>query len=919
MAAPARHGAARPGSARLGTEGAGSGGAAPAAAGGAPAPRPGPQRCGAEPEPPARGTAPGPPPPLRHRDRDRDRAPLRAPRPDPDPDPDPLPSPAPRPRRAPGAPPLCRCRCRWRRGHARRGGAGPVPGGARGRVSAQRRGRRSPQAARPEAAMAAQAEYHRLEDYEEDSPPGEEELLVHVTEGLQDSWHHIKNLDNFFTKIYHFHQKNGFACMMLSDLFELVQFLFVVTFSTFLLCCVEYDVLFANRPLNHSQAPAPERSKVTLPDAILPAPQCAQRIRANGWVIFLLVMAAVFWLYRLVKVLCSLLSYWEIRAFYIKALNIPSREQQMCVHKKELTELDIYHRILRFKNYTVAMVNKSLLPVRFRLPLLGHVVFLTQGLKYNLELLLFWGPGSLFQNKWNLQPQYKRAGSRLELAQRLARTMVLLGLANLLLCPFVLVWQVLYAFFSYTEVIKREPGSLGARRWSLYGRHYLRHFNELNHELQARLSRGYKPATKYMNSFTSPLLTVLAKNVGFFAGSILAVLIVLTVYDEDVLTVQHILTAITLLGLVVTLARSFIPDEHMVWCPEQLLQRVLAHIHYMPDHWQGNASKSETRNEMAQLFQYKAVFILEELLSPILTPLILIFALPARALDIIDFFRNFTVEVVGVGDICSFAQLDIRNHGNPQWLSAGQTEASVYQQAENGKTELSLMHFAITNPRWQPPPQSELFLSHLKEKVQQDAAAAPPAQRILAEGPLGTSLLSDDSATAPDGLLASLLARPILSASGLVSRDRRFVQPCSTASAAASVLASLSSPLPGRARVPSADSPGCHSDRLLPEESLLLSESRLLSLSRSAVLAEVASAEMSLHAIYMHELHQQQQQGPAPLAVGLWVAAGAPKQPSVTAGSAARASQAQLREMPLGGWAEEDEEEEEEEEEQTTG
>lgn len=231
------------------------------------------------------------------------------------------------------------------------------------------------------------------------------------------------------------------------------------------------------------------------------------------------------------------------------------REQQMCVHKKELTELDIYHRILRFKNYTVAMVNKSLLPVRFRLPLLGHVVFLTQGLKYNLELLLFWGPGSLFQNKWNLQPQYKRAGSRLELAQRLARTMVLLGLANLLLCPFVLVWQVLYAFFSYTEVIKREPGSLGARRWSLYGRHYLRHFNELNHELQARLSRGYKPATKYMNSFTSPLLTVLAKNVGFFAGSILAVLIVLTVYDEDVLTVQHILTAITLLGLVVTLAR----------------------------------------------------------------------------------------------------------------------------------------------------------------------------------------------------------------------------------------------------------------------------------------------------------------------------------------------------------------------------
>lgn len=59
------------------------------------------------------------------------------------------------------------------------------------------------------------------------------------------------------------------------------------------------------------------------------------------------------------------------------------------------------------------------------------------------------------------------------------------------------------------------------------------------------------------------------------------------------------------------------------------------------------------------------VFILEELLSPIVTPFILIFLLKNKSLEIIDFFRNFTVEVVGVGDICSFAQMDIRRHGNP--------------------------------------------------------------------------------------------------------------------------------------------------------------------------------------------------------------------------------------------------------------
>uniref|UniRef100_A0A8C2DNY4 Autophagy-related protein 9 n=1 Tax=Cyprinus carpio TaxID=7962 RepID=A0A8C2DNY4_CYPCA len=788
-------------------------------------------------------------------------------------------------------------------------------------------------------------EYHRIEDYDEDSPPGEEDLLIHVPEGRGDPWHHIKNLDNFFTRIYHFHQKNGFACMVLSEFFELVQFLFVVTFTTFLFNCVEYDVLFANRVVNHTgQSLGPlDRNKVTLPDAILPSEQCTERIQGNSWIIFLLIMAGIFWFYRLVKVICNVLSYWEIRQFYKKALKIQmdelcnftwqevqgrlidlQREQTMCVQKRELSELDIYHRILRFKNYTVAMINKSLLPVRLRVPFFGDMIFLPQGLKYNFELILFWGPLSLFKNKWSLHPKYKRAASRQELAKQLGRIILLTGLVNLLLCPFVLVWQVLYAFFSYAEVIKREPGSLGARRWSLFGRLYLRHFNELDHELQGRLGRGYKPAAKYMNAFVSPLLAVLAKNVAFFSGSVLAVLIALTVYDEDVLTVQHILTAITVLGVVITITRSFIPDEHMVWCPEQLLQCVLAHIHYMPDHWKGNANKSETRDEMAQLFQYKAVFILEELLSPIITPFILIFHLRSKSLEIIDFFRNFTVDVAGVGDICSFAQMDIRRHGNPQWMSEGQTEASVYQQAENGKTELSLMHFTIKNPRWQPPQESSVFISHLKEKVHQDAQTGPSPHLLLSEAPLCTSLLSDESATAPDNLLASVLAH-----SGLPGRNRRFIPASSTASAAASVLASLSSsqqPHAGRSRshtlLPSRQS---HDDTMYCSDhtvgdSMSASDSRLLSQSYSGLASEFASAEMSLHAIYMHEVHQlktQHASGPFQTSVPM-------REMSTNSAQGPQIQSAQTVTLVpptsgrLGGWAEEEEEEHADEEEINT-
>uniref|UniRef100_A0A3Q2Z7Y8 Autophagy-related protein 9 n=1 Tax=Hippocampus comes TaxID=109280 RepID=A0A3Q2Z7Y8_HIPCM len=724
-------------------------------------------------------------------------------------------------------------------------------------------------------------EYQRLEASYSDSPPGEENLLMHVPEGAKSQWHHIENLDLWdlfrfsltYFYVYNLHQKNGFTCMLLGEIFELVQLVFVVGFTVFLANCVDYDILFANKFVNHTDS-----SKVTLPDAFVPVDVCSARIRDNAFVIFVLMISGVFWLHRLVKFIYNVCCYWEIRSFYIHALKMTmselpyatwqevqariveiQKEHQICIHKKELTELDIYHRILRFKNYMVAMVNKSLLPVRFRLPLLGDVVFFTRGLKYNFELIFFWGPGSLFENEWSLKPEYKRGGNRLELADRLASRILWIGVANLLLCPVILVWQILYAFFSYTEVIKREPGSLGARCWSLYGRCYLRHFNELDHELMSRLSKGYKAASKYMNCFLSPLLTVVAKNVAFFAGSLLAVLIALTIYDEDVLAVEHVLSSITLLGVCITVCRSFIPDKHMVFCPKQLLRVILAHIHYMPDHWQGNAHRYETRDQFSQVFQYKAVRQnCLKLLSPVVTPIILIFCLRRKSLEIIDFFRNFTVEVVGVGDTCSFAQMDIRQHGHPAWMSEGKTEASIYQQAEDGKTELSLMHFAITNPQWQPPRETTHFISQLKERVQREATGAPSDAHPLS--------LSESE---PRSLIANLLVAPSTLASVHFGRDGSSSGHAVVASDAVAALRSLSpisSSLPLRGSFSAAYRTAGHASTMNRTMAGSGTDARTLSSGSSAweaqltslVLSEYASTEMSIHALYIHELHKQQ-------------------------------------------------------------
>ncbi|KAK2581383.1 hypothetical protein KPH14_005067 [Odynerus spinipes] len=761
--------------------------------------------------------------------------------------------------------------------------------------------------------------YQQLEPYEEgegdgdddderEETPQESGVMIHVVpEGNKARWNHIEDLDSFFTRMYHYHQKHGFACMMLQEVFELGQFIFVVTFSTFLFHCVDYSVLFKDKETNSTS------HKTSINDAILSTGECTASMGLVTWICIL--VATIFWILRAIKVLYHLTQFWDIKLFFNVALKIDDcdldnltwhevqkrvrevqKEQEMCIHKRELTELDIYHRILRFKNYMVAMINKSLLPVRLKVPIIGEVIFMTRGLKYNMELLLFWGPWSPFENNWHLKEDYKKLYKRQELARTLSKHILWVGIANFVLCPLILLWQILYSFFNYGEIIKREPGTLGTRMWSLYGRLYLRHFNELDHELNARLNRAYRPASKYMSIFTSPIMTVIAKNVAFVTGSILAVLLILTVYDEDVLTVEHVLTTMTILGAMVAAARAFIPDENLVWCPETLLTAVLAHTHYRPDSWRGHAHTQTTRAQVAQLFQYRAVHLLEELISPLLTPFILCFHMRQRALDIVDFYRNFTIEVTGVGDVCSFAQMDVRRHGNPMWQTAvaqspiddhspggydnqysgtdaGKLQVPMsnqYTQAADGKTELSLIHFTLTNPEWKPPSHAENFVTALRERAKKEVTGVPTDVNPL------LASLNSLSGLGPgyNDLVSNIIRSTMINHVSVPSMSNVFTNQAGMSATSVPIDESLSASQrsdavahPVRRGLRKAEGP-LHNEKgfLYGLQQGMSNQSLGASVFGSghelatdlSVPVELTAADMSLSTLYLHELHHRQ-------------------------------------------------------------
>ena len=98
------------------------------------------------------------------------------------------------------------------------------------------------------------------------------------------------------------------------------------------------------------------------------------------------------------------------------------------------------------------MVNQGILPPRFAVPGLGQVINLTSGFMYNFEFLFFWGPFAPFKDGYQLRPEFKVFSKRADLTKEISKSILFLGLFNLVLAPLIFVWQLLQFVYNHTEV-----------------------------------------------------------------------------------------------------------------------------------------------------------------------------------------------------------------------------------------------------------------------------------------------------------------------------------------------------------------------------------------------------------------------------------------------------------------------------------
>ncbi|KAL4996052.1 autophagy protein Apg9-domain-containing protein [Aspergillus recurvatus] len=624
--------------------------------------------------------------------------------------------------------------------------------------------------------------------------------LVDPKEKAMWMWANVENLDNFLKEVYTYFLGNGIWSILLNRLLSILTFAFVVGFTTFLTNCIDYRLVPTSKTL----------------DQIL-IPKCTSKMSASST--FLLWLLCLFWIGKVFQLLLDIRRLKNMHDFYHYLLGVSDAEIQTISWQEVVSRLmtlrdanpatagavsaynrrllgsqskqrmdahDIANRLMRKENYLIALINKDILDLTLPIPFLRNRQLFSRILEWNINLCIM---DYVFNEQGQVRPLFLKDTHRKALSDGLRRRFRFFGIMNIFIAPFIVVYFMMHYFFRYFNEFKTSPSQLSSRQYTPLAEWKFREFNELWHLFEKRINLSYPYATRYVDQFPKDKTVQVAGFVAFVSGALASVLALASILDPELFLgfeVTHDRTTLFYLGLfgsVWAFAQGMVPDETLVFDPEYALLEVIQFTHYFPSHWKGKLHSDDVRKEFAVSYQMKIVIFMEEILSMIFTPFILWFSLPKCSERVIDFFREFTVHVDGMGYLCSFAVFDFKKgtnvipQGHTNQRDVRQDPRVDYFSTKDGKMLASYYGFLDNyggNPRatnskkraFHPPPTfpslgSPSFNGVSNIGNRQDltqarvgtASAAMGQQSVMSATRLGAPGVSDTQSPAPSLLL----------------------------------------------------------------------------------------------------------------------------------------------------------------------
>jgi autophagy-related protein 9 len=486
-------------------------------------------------------------------------------------------------------------------------------------------------------------------------------------------WANVTDLDNFLFEVYTYYQQHGYWSTILKRCFNFLNVAFVLGFSIFLTQCVDYRHVKGSTKMSE-----------------ILVPQCVKRM---GFIpnVFLW-LCTMAWLWNAVVYILDIPRLNNMHDFFHYLLDIPEQEIQSIswqeiVHrlmalrdsnptiisskpsragafvrtqdKQRMDAHDIANRLMRRENYMIAMINKDVLDTTLPIPYLRNRVLFSRTLEWNIDLCVM---DFVFNRQGHVKKLFLKDTHRKELAHELRKRFIMYGIMNLFFAPFLATYLILRHFFQNFNDYQKNPAQIGMREYTPFAQWKFREFNELQHLFRRRINMSYPFADRYISQFPKDKTVQIARFVTLVSGAVVSVLGLATVFDQDnflnfeITEGRSTIFYIGIFGSIWAVARGLLPEDNMVYDTAFSIQEVIQFTHYEPNHWANRLHTVDVKEEFSKLYQMKVMIFLEEVLSIFFTPFVMCFSLPKCSERIIDFFREFTVHVDGLGYVCTFAE-----------------------------------------------------------------------------------------------------------------------------------------------------------------------------------------------------------------------------------------------------------------------
>jgi len=335
-------------------------------------------------------------------------------------------------------------------------------------------------------------------------------------------------------------------------------------------------------------------------------------IQIHPLIIICIVILGILWIWNLISFILKIPELKKIRTFYNKSL---------CIQDSRLSSMDwkdILNDKLEYDQLNKFLMQKN----NFMIELFKEENWDQLGIhrKFVSKLfnwILFSSLDILFDNPKKYEPI-------LEKIEKMKKYYLYIGISIILLSPFIIVFLIMYYFFKYTIEFKNSPASAGIRDWNIFARWKLRNMNELPHDFEKRLIKLNKPMYEFLDTNHISIISIIAKFITFVTGSFLAVLTVLTIYDDHILVVtidnggRSVLWYMGFFSIILSLSTSFIPNYNRDYDSNKFFEKIVEHTNYTP-----SGDMDENVSEYNSLFSYKLTQLFYEIISILAMPYLL--------------------------------------------------------------------------------------------------------------------------------------------------------------------------------------------------------------------------------------------------------------------------------------------------------